>query len=773
MPRLRQIALLALACAALVAACDTPGAGSQAGPTAPPSTADAENVAKTFLDAWNKNDYATMYGLISPRGQLISPEAFKEAYTKVDQILKPSENGKSYELLADKTERQGTTVVVHYNMKFNSGPLGEFTDPDRTMRLVLKEKGWRVAWSTMDIFEGMAGGATLNLELTQSERGVIYDRNGKVIAQNGTPNLSVRLLTREFPTGRPSDCFYKLAEVFRLREADLEQYAAFKGLDYGFTIGHLSKDDYDARHADLDKVCKLGYYPQTTRFYYGGGLAPQTIGFVGSIPSEELGNYPGYSQDALIGRVGIEQYWEKQLAGESGARLVITAPGNIEVREIQHKDPSPSQDVTLTIDRDLQLATEQAIADAYNVANWARFSTGTAAIVLDINTGEVLAMANFPSVDPDAYLRTSSFDYPDTLVAYDKRRALFNRATQETYALGSVFKIVSMAAAADTGTFKLNQIYTCTGTFDDPEVPGGKRKDWIYLDKYVEQNYHGPITLIQALTGSCDTYFWEVGKQLYEAGGSNPDQLRKYANQMGLGVKTGIDAALNEAQGNIPDPNWKFKTTGTRWGVGDNLNTVIGQGEVQVTPIQVARMIMGVGNGGSLYKPVLVRSVGTPGQPPSYVPPTAPPTPMGLDPKVLAGIQKGLCDVTRQNIMPGTKNQNLGTAHFVFYNWDFGRIAVCGKTGTAQTGAAQPNGWFAAYAGRVDPKTNTMIPEIAVVAIVERSREGSETAGPIVRRIIESYYKLPLEPYPDFWTGEYEAMPDPGASDGGGPHTRR
>ncbi len=749
--------LLALTSILVLTACTTFSASgsNQTGPTAPPSVGDAEGVAKSFLDAWVSNDYATMYGLLSPKSLLISQEGFSKTYSQLEQILKPGDKGKSYELMRDKTERQGTTAIIRYNMTFNSAPLGEFTDANRTMRLVITPHGWRVAWSTMDIFEGMAGGATLNLELTQSPRGVIYDRNGKVIAKDGTPNMAVRLLTRAYPGQRPQDCFYKLAETFRIRESDLEKsYLGFTGLDYGFTIGHLSKEDFDAHHAELDAVCKLQYVLQTTRFYYGGGLAPQVVGFVGSIPAEEAAKFPHYAPDALIGRQGIEQYWENQLAGDSGARLVINTSNGVQVRVVHTKDPSPSQDVTLTIDRDLQLATEQALASAFNHANWAQFSTGAAAIVLNVNTGEVLAMANFPSVDPDAYLRTTSFDSPDAQIAYDKRRALFNRATQETYALGSVFKIASMAAAANSGTFKLDQVYTDNGLWDGTKFGDQIRKDWIYLDKYSKEKNHGTLTLIQALTASCDTCFWEVGKDLYSTGKS--DLLKTYANQLGLGVKTGIDA-IPEVTGYIPDPDSKFKNTNVRWGIGDTLNTVVGQGDVQVTPIQVARMMVSIANGGQLYQPLLVKRVGAPEQTPSYEAKPAPPDDIKLAPEVLRGIQQGLCGVTR--------DEKRGTAKFIFYNWTFDQISVCGKTGTAQTGSAYPNGWFAAYAGKVGAKS-----DIAVVVLVERSREGSETAGPIVRRIIEAYYGLPYEPWPEFWSYPYELLPDPNVSDGGGPH---
>ncbi len=301
-------------------------------------------------------------------------------------------------------------------------------------------------------------------------------------------------------------------------------------------------------------------------------------------------------------------------------------------------------------------------------------------------------------------------------------------------------------------------------------MPGGLRKDWIYLDQYVEQKYHGKITLIQALTSSCDAYFWDVGKTL---NGVDANAWRIYANKMGVGIKTGIDT-IDEADGYVPDPDSKFQRKGERWGVGDSLNTVIGQGDVQVTPIQVARMIAGVANGGDLYRPTLVKRVGAANQAPSYSAPAPVATSMGLDPAVVKGIQQGMCDVVSDKIIPGPKKQYLGTAHFVFYNWDLGQIAVCGKTGTAQTGLPQPNGWFAAYVAPVDPKTGEQRPELAIVVIVEHSREGSEVAGPIVRRIIESHYKLPLEPWPDYWTGNYVPMTNPDASDGvGGAYANR
>src|SRR5262249_9641115 len=201
----------------------------------------------------------------------------------------------------------------------------------------------------------------------------------------------------------------------------------------------------------------------------------------------------------------------------------------------------------------------------------------------------------------------------------------------------------------------------------------------------------------------------------------NPQTLIDYAKRFGFGAPTGIKD-VNEAPGNLPDPATFQQTHGVPWRGSDALNTVIGQGDVQVTPLQMARMVAAVANGGTLYQPLLVDKVGVIGEP-SYI---AKPIPNGnqhIKPEVLQGIRDAMCDVTT--------NQTLGTAEFVFH--DFKGAAVCGKTGTAQAGLAedQPHAWFVAFAGKTADK-----PEIAIAVIVEHSNEGSYIAAPIVRTIV-------------------------------------
>jgi penicillin-binding protein 2 len=759
MTRIRQWVFLALCCVIVLTACSPDLDTNQAGPTAPPSVADAEQVASNFLDGWVKNDYSAMYALISGKAQATSKADFSAIYKDVEQKLRITERGKSFTLLKDKTIRQGSTVVVHYDMTFDSGPLGKFTDSDRIMRLMLAGGKWHVAWTTMDIFDGLAAGTNLDVEITQATRGTIYDRNGKVIAQDDIPNYAVRLIPGKYPTGNSDECFQKLAFVFNLRTDDLRKdygsYTEAQYGNYGFTIGTLSEGDYNTYRPELDTVCKIEYRPQVTRFYYGGSFAAQTVGFLGTIPKEQLGNYPQYNESTLIGRAGVESYWQKQLAGESGARLVIRGPDGTRIRSITSKDPGDAQDVKLAMDREVQLAAERAVAGAFDYANWAQYSTGAAAVVLDANTGAVLAIASYPTIQPDAFLiSTTSFD-ADVLDKYNRQAAYTNRAVNALYAPGSVFKIVTSAAGVGSGAVKMSEVYVCRGYWDGSSIGDKKRLDWIATDKYADPKYHDAISFQQALTSSCDAYYWELGSRLFK--NSLSDKLREYANNMGLGVKTGIDVLSNEPAGLIPDPDWKAKKDGIPWGLGDTLNIVIGQGDVTVTPLQVARMMVAVANGGDLYVPHIVESVGIEGQTPSYTAPTIPPTHLNLSDEAIKGIEIGLCDVTT--------DEKLGTAQYVFYNWDFTQVSVCGKTGTAQTGTPYPNGWFAAYAGKPGQK-----PDIAVVALVESSREGSETAGPIVRRIIEAYYGLPQEPWPFFWTGPYDPLTDPdNVSDGGGP----
>jgi penicillin-binding protein 2 len=731
----------------VLSACNTKTPAASA-PTHVPPTAlsvptglgldDAQRVAGQFLNAWTLNGYDAMYSLLAVNSRDAFPfDEFKRDYTTAETTITVKPDGKSYTLT--NAIQQDTHADIAYDMTFKTESVGDFTDSGRVLHLISTSDGWRVAWSLGDVFAEMRDGATLSFTHSQPTRGNIYDSDGDVIADEQGEARTITLLTKSYPTGNPDDCFRELANVFKVRTAE-EMKAIYggehTGRDYAFDIGTLGIDKFLAERPTLESVCTLSYTPVPVRRYLLGGLAPHVVGYVGAIPAEQAADYAahGYSPDATVGVDGIEKYWEDTLAGRGAAKLALVSGGQV-VRVLAQRDAIPAQSITLTIDRKLQTAIQDMITDAYSKAQWQATSTGAAAIVMDVHTGELLAIVSYPTFDVDAFNPNTSLPDAATLIngwLKDPHEPTFNRATLGQYPAGSVFKIVSMAAAADSGVFSLNTPYTCTGVWHGETFGDRLRKDWIYFDAPYQ---HGTINLKQALTGSCDTYFWNVGWTL---NGKNPQTLIDYARRFGFGSPTGI-VGVSEANGSLPDPANYEKLTGRKWTGSDALNIVIGQGDLYVTPLQIVRMVAAIANGGTLYQPLLVKKAGLLND----ISFAAKPTPNGqlnIKPQIIKGIQDSMCAVTTDPV--------LGTATFVYKG--FKGAVVCGKTGTAQAGGVSdmPHAWFAAYAGKTAES-----PDIAVVVVVEHSNEGSFVAAPIVRRIIETYYGLDITPWPDWWYG--------------------
>jgi penicillin-binding protein 2 len=427
----------------------------------------------------------------------------------------------------------------------------------------------------------------------------------------------------------------------------------------------------------------------------------------------------GFTQDNIIGRSGVELYWDETLRGQPAFRLVIVAPTGEVLREIASTDAQPGQSLWLTLDADFQETVAQIVADAYTQAKdgWGRVSPGASAIVIDVNTGEILAMVSYPSFDNNAY---NAFPLmgrqqaADLIEEYqnDPNHPEVNRPAQGLFALGSVMKTVTATATADSGVYALDERYTCIGVWNRDIT----RYDWL-------PQGHGTQTLAQALTHSCNPYFYETGYNLFMA---DPWILPTYARRFGFGGYTGMED-IAEEEGFIPDPDWFRTARGYDMTFSDEVNMAVGQGELQVTPLQVVRWFGALANGGTLWRPYLVRDVGLLGEErhPAHEPEG---TPINVQADVMATIQGGLCAVT---------TDPSGTAEFVFRDSELQTIGVCGKTGTAQTGgpATPSHAWFAAWAPRENP-------QIAVVVLVETAGEGSEVAAPIARHILEAYFGM-------------------------------
>ncbi len=738
MMHIKQIIPSLLIAATLLGACaDTPSplSGGNSGPSTELSLDAARDVARAFFSGWESGDYGGMYGLISPNSQAaITAESFAQEYEAASTLIALEK----LEINITETSKQGTTAVISYDATFRSTRFGPISDPGRLMRLIETADGWRVAWSRMDIFEGYTEETQLDMRSTVPDRGNIYDRNGKVMVdQHGT---SVVLLLTKASMPDVSGCISLLSSIvhreYQAIEKDFEMY----DVSTRFYGPELDTDIFQANQVNLAQLCGVNsadsnsFYTRTGRRYYND-LAVHLIGYVSQIRPEQAEEYArkGYPPDALVGQEGIEKAYEDVLAGQVGGQLLIIGPEGETVRQIAEIASQPGQNVYLTIDRDLQMALEQDFVDAYNYSQgtWAPKSPGAAAVVMDIHTGEILAMMSYPDYSPGLFLPDPPVYDPVadiTRLQNSWRTPLLNRVTSGQFAAGSIFKIVSLAAGLDSGVFPADETITCTGVWSGKDLGNSldQRTDWKYPDS------HGPgIDARKGLTYSCDPYFWTLGARMHQR---DTSLLPHYANLMGLGMDTGQED-LDEQRGYIPNPvdNPNFSIT-------DTLNLVIGQGETQITPLQIVRMTAAVANSGTMLKPEFVSRVQPNSGDPTFIAsPTATST-LDFKPEVFDLIRQAMCDVTT---LPD------GTANFIFadwYIWQNTTHIVCGKTGTAQTGGAgvKPQAWFTAFVPKDDP-------QIAISVIVENSCEGSEVAAPIVRMIIEDYYHMPASDLPPLW----------------------
>lgn len=605
-------------------------------------------------------------------------------------------------------------------------------DEERLMRLVATSEGWRVAWSRMETFSGWTNRSTLELERVVPERGNIYDRNGNIlVAQNG---VSVQVYVAQNRMPSYGDCVQSLARILRRETGDIEEEFLHLNADTVYLIGEISQETANREDATLTQNCNAMTTPRTTRQYYDRA-APHLIGYIARIPAERQTDYiaEGYPPDALVGLEGIEQAFENELAGTIGVRLVIRSnTGNL-IRTVAERQAEPGESLYLTIDRKLQLAVQQTLADAYNrsTTTWANDSPGAAAVVMDVTTGEILAMASYPDYDPSIFNPdTPVFDPAAQIAEYknDVRRPLLNRATQARLPLGSVFKVFSLVAGLDSGLWTPERTINCTGVWNGEQYGDRTRTDWL-------PSGHGIVDAHKGLVSSCNSFFWTLGVTLNQA---DPYLLPNYAREFGFDTSPPLQGVPTDS-GFIFDSDRKLAERGTEWTVSDAANMVIGQDIVGVNPLQVARAIAAVANGGTLYQPLVVQRIQNIGQEPSEeFSPTG--AELIVSPDVLSEVRAAMCDVTT--------DPEHGTAEFIFGPWydalvqAGASLSVCGKTGTAESGQPQPHAWFAAFS----PAEN---PQIAIVVVVENSCEGSEVAAPITRRILEKHYGV--EPWGDQW----------------------
>ncbi len=691
-------------------------------PTSPVDLPDASAAAREYLDAWVAEDYPGMYGRLTSNSQdALSQDDFVRHYQGVSNEAALS--GVNYELLSSFNDAQA--AQVNYRVILHSGLVGDIR-ADTHMNLSLEKGEWRVQWDDTLVLPQLKGENYLAMvrEGYIPSRGNIYDRYGQALVAQADAT-AIGLYPDQIDPTTEDTLLAQLSDLTGLRADTIRaMYADYPpGAGWYLPLGEVPADVIAQRYDVLSGLSGLALQPYKARYYFDSGVAAHLMGYMGSIPEEELETYlrQGYQEDDRVGLSGIEAWGEAYLAGKRGGALYVLDAQGQPVTRLAEAPAEPAQAIYTTIDKDFQTAVEEAIAGFRG-----------AIVVMERDSGRVLAMASSPGFDPNAFepINFNSDMLLDELNNPDQ--PLFNRATQGQYPLGSVFKIITTAAAMEQGGYTASSTYYCDTVFK--ELSGVTLYDWTYEYKFPAS---GKLTLPGGLIRSCNPWFYHIGLDLFRRGLDKA--ITDMGQSFGLGKLTGIQG-VEEAAGQIPYPESE----------ADSTNLAIGQGAMLVTPLQVANFIAAIGNGGTLYRPqVIERVVPLDGEPTFAFKPEV----LGMLPissETLRVIQDGLLGVVKS-----TKPR--GTAYHVFTGLD---IPVAGKTGTAQTGVSAPHAWFAGYtfAEQADR------PDIAVAVIVENIGEGSDYAAPIFRRIVELYFRgVPGKLYE--WESIYNVTSTPSAEE--------
>ncbi|MCC6339722.1 MAG: penicillin-binding protein 2 [Acidimicrobiia bacterium] len=483
--------------------------------------------------------------------------------------------------------------------------------------------------------------------------------------------------------------------------------------------------------------------PLAVRSYPNGRVAANVVGYVGEIGPDELSERKdeGYALGDTIGRSGAEQAFEEYLHGRPGAeRLEVDARGEV-VGHLSTVAPRPGQDVQLTIDLDVQRLAEQSLSQGIAAARDAvdddddrHFKAPAGAVVvIDPTDGSVRALASNPGFDPNGFVGGIPTDKWRWLNDRDNHYPLIDRATAGLYAPGSTFKLVTAIAGLQSG------LITPYTTIDDEGVYRFDRDDPRWSRTNAGGARYGPISLSRALTVSSDVFFYNIGGDLWRwhrRGDPNGDALQAVARDYGFGATTGIGLP-GEAEGRIPDAAWKVafnadnpdprsKAENSVWYPGDNISLAVGQGDVLVTPLQLARAYAAFAAGGQLRPARLLDRILDPsGEVARTFAPGKPrPVPVPERDTILTGLQ-------------GVVSDPKGTAAGAFAGFPLDRVPLAGKTGTAEVQGKQDTSLFVAF-GPVGA------PRYVVLSVVEEAGFGAQTSAPIVRRVIEGIEKMEL-----------------------------
>jgi len=600
---------------------------------------------------------------------------------------------------------------------------------------------WFLQILSSETFVAQANDNRLRSVKLEAPRGSIQDRNGKIIVQNRA-GLAVGIRLMDVPSGQLESVVTGLAKVLKTPEkrlrtkletstglsfAQLQEQSGAAGIELVVIKEDVSREvvSYLLEH----KQSFPGVEVRKTylRDYPQGELAAHVLGYVREISEEqlELQRFKGYKAGDNVGQAGLEWTYDRWLRGKDGvAKVEVDALGRPKSRTAAPggRLPEPGNSLVTTIDAKVQKATEGALRSAITLAHttgsWG--ANGAAAVVLDARNGEVVAMASYPTYDPEVWVGGISAKDFKQLNSKTTNYPQLNRTIQTARAVGSTYKAITAVTALEEGVITPDTSFYCEGSYKIP-IDSGQTRFGCW-----QKSGHGTLSLVGAITQSCDVYFYNVGYRIYARQGS---PLAVWSTKLGMGKLTGIDVP-GEVEGRIPTPEWRqsyFQSAIDKlWTPGHSINLAIGQGDLEATPLQLAVSYAAIANGGTIVTPHLGRHV-VDGQ--GKVVRDLNPGPadkVDISSMTLGAVRRGLREAA---------SAPTGTSAAVFAGYP---IAVAGKTGTAEvwdSGRYVDYAWYASYAPYNKPKYVTVL-------MVEKGGHGGSVAAPATRLIYDALFNI-------------------------------
>ena len=565
-----------------------------------------------------------------------------------------------------------------------------------------------------DEYRALAEGNRVRIDSIPALRGVIYDRNHRTLAEN-SPTFRLIATPIDLPEKEEDRValFSTLTAFVDAPIAEMLSRLAEGSEDPYEPIVLLEEISYDQALAFMiaeDEFSGMRMEIGTRRSYITTAIPTlsHVLGYTGILNEEEYAalRESGYRAIDHVGKLGVESTYETLLRGTFGRQVIETDAYGHEVSIITKQDPVNGANLVLSIDADLTSAVEQILQEQVGT------STRAAVIVLDPNTGELLSLVSTPSYDSNLF--TSGID-ATTYDAFlnDPNRPLFSRAISGEYPSGSTFKPIVAAAALAEGLIDRNSSFLSVG--------GISIGPWFFPDW--KAGGHGTTNVIKAIAESVNTFFYIVGGGFDTFAGLGVERITNYAAKFGLGSPLGIDLT-GEASGFLPTKEWKEEAKGERWYIGDTYHVAIGQGDLLVTPLQLAVATSVFANGGTLYQPRVGHALET-GEGVSLISPTI------LNEQV---VETSVIDVVRQGMRETVLSGSARSLQAL-------PVTMAGKTGTAQWSSSKStHAWFTGFAPYESP-------ELVVTVLVEEGGGGDRVAVPIARSIVS------------WWYSQYEVSP--------------